>query len=54
MKKINIFIFINLLFVSCIDLITEEKYYESIYLKQSGWLEFYQNNIGENIILIKF
>ena len=51
MKKINIFIFINLLFVSCIDLITEEEYYESIHLKQSGWLEFYQNNIGENIQL---
>ena len=49
MKKINIIIFITLFFISCIDLITEEEYYESIHLKQSGWLEFYQDNIGEDI-----
>ena len=49
MKKINIIIFITLFFISCIDLITEEEYYESIYLKQSGWLEFYQDNVGEDI-----
>ena len=51
MKKISIIIYINLLLFSCIDLITEEEYYESILLKGSGWFEFYQNNQNENLNL---
>ena len=51
MIKIYSIILINLLFISCIDLITEEEFYESIHLKQSGWLEFYENNIEQNISL---
>jgi len=51
MIRIYLIILINLFFISCIDLITEEEYYESIHLKQTGWLEFYGNSIEENIQL---
>ena len=42
---------INLFFISCIDLITDEEFYESIYLNKSGWFEFYENNQNQNISL---
>tara|TARA_B110001454_G_C12697462_1_gene425100 strand:- start:230 stop:1003 length:774 start_codon:yes stop_codon:yes gene_type:complete len=51
MIRIYSIILINLFFISCIDLITEEEYYESIHLKQTGWLEFYENTVEENIQL---
>jgi len=45
MNKIFNLILINLLFISCINLIIEgEEYYESIILKGSGWFEFYQDS----------
>ena len=45
---------INLLFISCIDLITDEEFYESIYLNKSGWFEFYENNQNQNIPLLNY
>ena len=51
MIKIYIIILINLFLTSCIDLITEEEYYESVHLKQTGWLDFYENSIEQNIQL---
>ena len=51
MIRIYVIILINLFLTSCIDLITEEEYYESIHLKQTGWLDFYENTISENIQL---
>ena len=51
MIKKNIIILINLLFISCIDLIIKEEYYESIHLKETGWLDFYENTASENIQL---
>ena len=51
MKKIFNIILINLLFISCLDLIIEEEYYESIILKGSGWFELYQDNQTNSINL---
>ena len=31
-------------FFSCIDSIIDEKFYESIHLQGSGWMDFYQNS----------
>ena len=44
MIRIYAIILIHLFLTSCIDLITEEEYYESIHLKQTGWLDFYEND----------
>ena len=44
MKKIIIILFINIFFFSCIDSIIDEKFYESIHLQGSGWMDFYQNS----------
>ena len=51
MIRVYIIILINFLLTSCIELINEEEYYESIYLQQTGWLEFYENNVDQNIQL---
>ena len=51
MKNIYLIFLFNLLFISCIDLISEEEYYESVHLKQAGWLEFYENSENQNIQL---
>ena len=51
MIRVCLILLINLFFISCIDLITEEEYYESIHLKQTGWLDFYENSVEENIQL---
>ena len=51
MKKISIIVYINLFLFSCIDLITEEEYYESILLKGSGWFKIYENSQTENLNL---
>ena len=51
MIKKMIIILINLFLFACIDIITEEEFYESIHLEKSGWVEFYENNVGENIEL---
>ena len=51
MIRAGLIILMNLLFISCIDLITEEEYYESIHLKETGWLDFYENTASENIQL---
>ena len=44
MKKMIIILFINIFFVSCIDLIINDDFYESIHLQGSGWIDFYQTN----------
>ena len=53
MKNIFIILIINLLFVSCIDIIksSDEDYYESIYIQGGGWFEFDQNNQEESLVL---
>ena len=40
---------LSLLLFSCIDIITEEEFYESIYLENSGWFEFYDNTVGNDL-----
>ena len=45
----NIIIGLSLLFVSCIDVIIDEEFYESIHLNNSGWFEFYQNTSGNDL-----
>ena len=40
---------LSLLLFSCIDIITEEEFYESIYLENSGWFEFYENTLGNDL-----
>ena len=44
MKNIIIILIINVFFVSCIDVIINDDFYESIHLQGSGWIDFYQNN----------
>ena len=39
----------SFLLTSCIDIITEEEFYESIYLQNSGWFEFYENTPGSDL-----
>ena len=39
----------QLLFYSCIDIIIDEEFYESVHLKRSGWFEFYENNQNEKL-----
>lgn len=51
MKKISTIVYMNLLLFSCINLITEEEYYESILLQGSGWFEFYESNQNQNLDL---
>ena len=51
MIKVYILILTNLFLTSCIDLFTNEEFYESIYLRESGWLELYENNIEDQILL---
>ena len=41
----------TLLLFSCIDIITEEEFYESIYLENSGWFEFYENSLENDLNL---
>ena len=45
----NIIIGLSLLFVSCIDVIIDEEFYESIHINNSGWFEFYQNTAGNDL-----
>ena len=45
----NIIIGLSFLFVSCIDVIMDEEFYESIQLNNSGWFEFYQNTAGNDL-----
>ena len=40
---------LSLLLFSCINIITEEEFYESIYLENSGWFEFYDNTVGNDL-----
>ena len=47
--KLYIIIFISFIFYSCIDIIIDEDYYESIYLQRSGWFELYENNQNEKL-----
>lgn len=54
MIKILYIVLINLCLISCIDLITEEEFYESIHLQKSGWLEFYESTINQTIPLLDY
>jgi len=49
MKKLYIIILIHLFFYSCIDIIIDEEFYESVYLNKSGWFEFYKDNQNEKL-----
>ena len=48
MKKISVILFINIFFISCLDSIINDEFYESIHLQGSGWMDFYQNNPTAN------
>ena len=37
--------------LSCVDLITNIDYYESIYFQGSGWIEFYEEDLENELIL---
>ena len=50
MKNVTLMILINFFLVSCIDIITEEEFYESVHIEGSGWFEFYENGEFENSI----
>ena len=50
MKNVTLMILINFFLVSCIDIITEEEFYESVHIEGSGWFEFYENDEFENSI----
>ena len=49
MIRICLILIINMLFYSCIDIITDEEFYESIYLQRSGWFEFYEQDQSETL-----
>ena len=36
-------------FYSCIEIIIDEEFYESIHLQRSGWFEFYEDNQNEKL-----
>jgi len=49
MKKLYVIILIHLFFYACIEIIIDEKFYESVHLKRSGWFEFYEDNQNEKL-----
>ena len=49
MKKLHFIILIHMLLYSCIEIIIDEEFYESIHLQRSGWFEFYENNQNEKL-----
>ena len=49
MKKLYFIILTHLFFYSCIDIIIDQEFYESIHLQNSGWFEFYENNQNEKL-----
>ena len=49
MKKLYVIFLIHLFFYSCIDIIIDEEFYESVHLQKSGWFEFYENNQNEKL-----
>ena len=49
MKKLYFIILIHLFFYSCIDIIIDEEFYESVHLQRSGWFEFYEDNQNEKL-----
>ena len=49
MKKLYFIILIHMLLYSCIDIIIDEEFYESIHLQRSGWFEFYEDNQNEKL-----
>ena len=49
MKKLYFIILIQIFFYSCIDIIIDEEFYESVHLQRSGWFEFYEDNQSEKL-----
>ena len=49
MKKLYFIILIHMFFYSCIEIIIDEEFYESIHLQRSGWFEFYEDNQNEKL-----
>ena len=49
MKKLHFIILIHMLLYSCIEIIIDEEFYESIHLQRSGWFEFYEDNQNEKL-----